>query len=113
MKDISRALLVVILFVSAGYSLSYAQQPAQQAAPPAATQPAPAPAQAAAPAPANAPASVPATVVLQEGTDVSLTFDEDISSKTAAEGDPVAFVLAEDLKVGQRGGGQGRLPRVW
>ncbi len=29
-----------------------------------------------------------------------LTFDEDISSKTAAEGDPVAFVLAYDLKVG-------------
>jgi len=31
---------------------------------------------------------------------VPLTFDQDISSKTAQEGDPVAFVLAEDLKVG-------------
>jgi hypothetical protein len=31
---------------------------------------------------------------------VPLQFDQDISSKTAAEGDPVEFVLAEDLKVG-------------
>jgi hypothetical protein len=40
------------------------------------------------------------TLILAEGTDVSLTFDQDISSKTAAEGDPVEFLLAEDLKVG-------------
>jgi hypothetical protein len=31
---------------------------------------------------------------------VPLAFDEDISSKTAAEGDPVAFVLTDDIKVG-------------
>jgi hypothetical protein len=44
--------------------------------------------------------AAPAKLVLAEGSDVPLLFDEDISSKTAAEGDPVAFVLAEDLKVG-------------
>jgi hypothetical protein len=37
-------------------------------------------------------------VVLTDGTDVPLLFDEDISSKTSAEGDQVTFVLAEDLK---------------
>lgn len=54
------------------------------------------------PAPA-APAAVkpaPETLVLSEGTDVPLKFDQDISSRTAAEGDQVEFVLAEDLKVG-------------
>jgi hypothetical protein len=55
---------------------------------------------------AQQPAAVPAQkaetakLVLAEGTDVPLTFDEQISSKTANEGDPVTFVLAEDLKVG-------------
>jgi hypothetical protein len=39
-------------------------------------------------------------VLLSEGTDVPLTFDQDLSSKTAAEGDPVVFILAEDIKVG-------------
>jgi hypothetical protein len=39
-------------------------------------------------------------VALQEGSDVQLTFDQDLSSKTATEGDPIEFVLAEDLKVG-------------
>ncbi|QNI35202.1 hypothetical protein H7849_26020 [Alloacidobacterium dinghuense] len=38
--------------------------------------------------------------MLKEGEDVPLTFAQDLSSKTAAEGDPVAFSLAEDLKVG-------------
>ena len=46
----------------------------------------------------NQPA--PAELLLTEGTDVPLQFDEDISSKTSAEGDEVTFVLAEDIKVG-------------
>ncbi len=108
--------LLVLFVVAAGCSLmSYSQQPAQQAAPPAATQPATAPAQNAAPAaapaaaaapppsaaaPVSVPAVAPGTVKLEEGTEVALTFNEDLSSKTAAEGDPVEFVLAEDLKVG-------------
>ncbi len=39
-------------------------------------------------------------VVLKEGSDVKLKFAQELSSKTAAEGDPVNFVLAEDLTVG-------------
>lgn len=39
-------------------------------------------------------------LVLKEGTDVKLKFAQEISSKTAAEGDPVNFVLDEDIKVG-------------
>jgi hypothetical protein len=41
-----------------------------------------------------------AKLVLREGTDVKLKFADDLSSKTAAEGDPVNLVLDEDLKVG-------------
>jgi hypothetical protein len=37
---------------------------------------------------------------LREGEDVPLTFDQEITSKKAKAGDPVAFVLAADLKVG-------------
>ncbi|MGD0347657.1 MAG: hypothetical protein ABSA85_12915 [Terracidiphilus sp.] len=61
-----------------------------------AAQPAPVPV---APLP-PAPAPAPAKFLLAEGSDVYLTFDEDLSSKTAQEGDSVAFVLSEDLKVG-------------
>jgi hypothetical protein len=39
-------------------------------------------------------------LVLREGTDVKLKFADDLSSKTAAEGDPVNLTLDEDLKVG-------------
>ncbi len=37
---------------------------------------------------------------LRDGDDVQLTFAENISSKTASDGDPVTLILAEDLKVG-------------
>jgi hypothetical protein len=40
------------------------------------------------------------SVTLKEGTEVKLKFAQDLSSKTATEGDPVNFTLAEDLKVG-------------
>jgi pyruvate/2-oxoglutarate dehydrogenase complex dihydrolipoamide acyltransferase (E2) component len=62
----------------------------------AAAQPAPAPVPPLAPMPPAAPAKV----LLAEGTDVMLAFDEDLTSKTAQNGDSVAFVLTEDLKVG-------------
>lgn len=39
-------------------------------------------------------------LVLKEGTDVKLKFAQDLSSKTAAEDDPVNLVLDEDLKMG-------------
>lgn len=58
-------------------------------------------AQDAAPPPAAAaPAPAAGNLVLQEGSDVDLKFDQGLSSKTAAEGDPVVLVLADDLKVG-------------
>lgn len=47
--------------------------------------------------PAAAPAAAP--LVLQEGSDVALKFDQELSSKTAAEGDPVVLVLSDDLTV--------------
>ncbi len=37
---------------------------------------------------------------LAEGTEVELKFVDALSSKTAAEGDPVNLALAEDIKVG-------------
>ncbi len=54
------------------------------------------------PAPAAIPAlpPMPAKVLLLEGSDVYLAFDQDLTSKTAQEGDSVAFVLTDDLKVG-------------
>jgi hypothetical protein len=39
-------------------------------------------------------------LVLKEGTDVKLKFAQELSSKTAAEGDPVNFVVDEDIKIG-------------
>jgi hypothetical protein len=84
--------------------------PAQSmTAPTPASQPAVAPAVAtpseppvASAAPVPQPATLPSTgkAVLTEGTDVKLKFVEDISSKTAEDGDPVNLVLDEDLKVG-------------
>jgi hypothetical protein len=103
MKIIGKA-LVLALLVCLGWA-SHAQQASTG------TNPQPGvPAASAVTAPATAP--VPATsavaatataqsnVKLEEGSDVQLAFDEDLSSKTAQEGDPVEFVLAEDLKVG-------------
>jgi len=43
---------------------------------------------------------MPLKLVLKEGTDVHLRFAQDLSSKTAEDGDSVALVLDEDLKVG-------------
>lgn len=69
---------------------------APQATPPVATAQAPA-AAVAAPSTAVAP---PEKLILKEGADVSLKFSEDLSSKTAAEDDPVSLVLDQDIKVG-------------
>jgi hypothetical protein len=55
------------------------------------------------PAAAQQPPQVvetPAKLVLKEGTDVKVKFAQDLSSKTAAEDDPVNLVLDEDLRVG-------------
>ena len=60
--------------------------------------------------PATAPLVAPAAetqasaatgaLILRDGADVPLKFAQDISSKTATEGDPVVFVLDDDIKVG-------------
>lgn len=65
-----------------------AQQATQQPTPVAST----------APAPAAAPATT--RLLLREGTEVKLKFADDLTSKTAAEGDPVNLVLDEAVKVG-------------
>ena len=42
----------------------------------------------------------PKVFLLREGTEVKLRFAENLSSKNAKEGDPVSFVLADDIWVG-------------
>jgi len=71
--------------------------------------PAPLPAQ---PTPGALPAANPVAMdttkpicaangcLLREGTEVTLKFVNALTSKTAKEGDPVEFVLADDVKVG-------------
>lgn len=81
-----------MIFVGAGSVTTYGQE----VSPATAT---------AAPATVKTPDTPPSTtgtgkIALKEGTDVSLKFAQDLSSKTAAEDDPVNLVLAEDLKVG-------------
>jgi hypothetical protein len=80
---------------------AFAQRTAASAAvvaPPPAVVPSPV----AAPAVAVAAASPDASgkYMLREGEDVNLQFSDDLSSKTASEGDPVALTLTDDLKVG-------------
>jgi hypothetical protein len=84
-----------LLLIAQGYDKLHAQA-VVPVAPPAVTAPVDAPPP---PSPANVPPPAD-KVVLTDGTDVALTFDQDLSSKTASEGDPVECVLAEDLKVG-------------
>jgi hypothetical protein len=51
------------------------------------------------PANPNAP-DASGRYMLRDGTDVNLVFAQDLSSKTASEGDPVTLTLVDDLKVG-------------
>jgi hypothetical protein len=80
---------VAFMMITSG--VAYSQQ-----TPPA---PPPVPAPVATPA-SGTPPPAAAPLVLHEGSDVALKFAQDISSKTAAEGDPVVFVLDDDVKVG-------------
>ncbi len=89
MRQLNAVFLAFLLSLS--LSLAFGQD--APAAPPAPSTPA------AAPAPI-APVAPAAKLVLKEGTDVKLKFTDDLSSKTAAEGDPVSLTLDEDLKVG-------------
>lgn len=102
LKRRSFAQLLVVTLVGQGFPALMAQQPAQQSAPtPTQTPtPGPVPAQVPIPAPAEPLKIATEKIVLPEGTDVPLVFDQDISSKTAEEGDPIGFVLSDDIKVG-------------
>jgi len=100
--------LCIALFVVCSLAAveALAQEPASPPQPPqsgtaAPAQPAaPAAPAAAIPAAPAAPAAPAGKLLLKEGTEVKLKFLDDLSSKTATEGDPVNFELAEPLKVG-------------
>jgi len=87
------ASLNALLFLISPVIVAQTTPPPTQAAPATAQSPA-------TPQQPQAAADAPAKLVLKEGTDVKLKFAQDLSSKTAAEGDPVNLVLDEDLKVG-------------
>lgn len=86
LRSISALFLSFSLFIYVASPLALAQEPAQQPTPVAATAPAPAP--------------TTTKLVLREGTEVKLKFADDLTSKTATEGDPVNLVLDESVKVG-------------
>jgi len=91
-KQLSGVLLALLLSFSA--TLAFGQDtPSAPAAPAVATTPV-------VPATPVSPAAPPAKLMLKEGTDVKLKFADDLSSKTANDGDPVNLVLDEDIKVG-------------
>jgi hypothetical protein len=97
-KDLAKSVVLSSVLVWQGMtSCLYGQQTAPQS--PAPQQATPASAVPSSPS-STTPPSAPATLKLPEGVDVPLTFDQDLSSKTANEGDPVELLLAEDLKVG-------------
>ena len=50
--------------------------------------------------PSQQSAEKPKTVLLTEGTEVSLQIAQDVSSRGARPGEPVELTLAQDLKVG-------------
>jgi hypothetical protein len=51
--------------------------------------------------PANSECSFSKGCLIREGTELSLKFESDLNSKTAVDGDPVEFVLDNDLKIGE------------
>ena len=84
---------LVVLAASGNFTFGQQQQPVV---------PAPAAVNAPPPAPAIAPVGPDASgkYMLREGVDVDLQFAQDLSSKTASEGDPITLTLVDDLKVG-------------
>jgi hypothetical protein len=49
----------------------------------------------------NSTCSLSKGCLIREGTELSLKFESDLNSKTALDGDPVEFVLDNDLKIGE------------
>jgi hypothetical protein len=93
MRRILASSLVVLL---ASGNIAIGQQVVSPAAAPVA---APATTPVAAPPVAAAP-EASGKYILRDGTDVNLAFTQDLSSKTASEGDAVVLTLSDDLKVG-------------
>jgi hypothetical protein len=91
MKQSSAAVLLIVLGLVESMAFGQDPSPAPVAPPPPA---------ATVTAPPATPAAPPAKLVLKEGSDVKLKFADDLSSKLAAEGDPVKLVLDEDIRVG-------------
>jgi hypothetical protein len=88
----------VFLLCLLGASVAMAQTapPPNNAVAPAAAAAAPA---TVAPAAAITAPAADGKYILHDGDDITLKFEQDLSSKTAQEGDPVNFVLDGDLKV--------------
>ncbi len=74
--------------------------PSEKAPAAAPAAPAPQPAKVEPPKPAE-PVEPP-KFILREGTEVKLKFAQDLNSKTAREGDPVKFIVADDIWVGDK-----------
>ncbi len=51
---------------------------------------------------AQEPSSETSEVVIPDGTELTVTTTEEITSKTATEGDPLSFKVTEDVKVNGR-----------
>lgn len=88
------SVIVLVLLLSFSQSIAFGQDVSPTPAVP------PASAALAEPVTPSTPVMPAAKLVLKEGTDVKLKFADDLSSKTATEGDPVNLILDEDLKVG-------------
>lgn len=94
--------LLVCGILALGFSGTTRAQETQQQVPPESGKtaaPTPAPTPAPMPAPMPAPAA-PQKLLLKEGSDVSLKFAQDLSSKTANDDDTVSLVLDKDITVG-------------
>lgn len=90
--------LLVCGILALGFSGTTRAQETQQQVPPESGKTA-APTPAPMPAPMPAPAA-PQKLLLKEGSDVSLKFAQDLSSKTANDDDTVSLVLDKDITVG-------------
>ncbi len=104
--DVSPQALIDLKTAGVSQDVMEAMLSAHAAKPSAAVEPA----HGSADVPTSAPNGLPDTAacnannacLLRDGTDVSLKFAADISSKTAHEGDPVEFLLDDDLKVADK-----------
>jgi hypothetical protein len=86
---------LIVLFASGNFAIGQ-----QVVSPGTAAAPVVTPAAVPAAAPVAAAPDASGKYMLRDGTDVNLVFAQDLSSKTASEGDSVVLTLSDDLKVG-------------